>query len=252
MTAMNFSGKVAAVTGGGSGIGASVALALAEAGADVAVLDRNGAAAEDIARQIRETGRRALACAVDVANTRDVDRAFEAVDATFGGLHLAVNGAGIGSNDASIVDMDEDHFDRVIAVNLKGVWACMRAELRMMLRTGEGAVVNVSSALGLIGVPNCTDYTAAKHGVIGLTRSAALEVAERNIRVNAICPGIVRTPLVSHVTNTEAGQAMTAIHPMNRFAEPREIADAILWLLSPQSSFVTGAALPVDGGWTTR
>jgi NAD(P)-dependent dehydrogenase (short-subunit alcohol dehydrogenase family) len=137
-------------------------------------------------------------------------------------------------------------------VNLKGVWSCMKAELRMMLQAGGGAVVNVASALGLIGLPNCTDYAAAKHGVVGLTKSAAREVAEKNIRINAICPGIVRTPMVDHVVHTVDAATIAAIHPMNRFAEPGEMADAILWLLSPQSSFVTGMAMPVDGGWTTR
>ncbi|NBC37410.1 glucose 1-dehydrogenase [Novosphingobium sp. FSY-8] len=249
---MRFEGKVAAVTGGGSGIGANVALALAEAGADVAVIDRNADCAQDIARRIREMGRKATACAVDVSNMAEVDSAFALIGAQLGGLHLAVNSAGIGGGDKSLIDLDEAQFDRVIAVNLKGVWTCLKAELRMMLQSGEGAVVNVASALGLIGLPNCTDYAAAKHGVVGLTKSAALEVAEKNIRVNAICPGIVRTPLVSHVVDTDAAAALAAIHPMNRFAEPSEIAQAILWLLSPHASFVTGTAMPVDGGWTTR
>lgn len=246
-----FRGKVAFITGGGSGIGKAVAVSLGAQGARVAVCDRAIAQAEAVAADIRAAGGEAIAIAADVSVEAEVEAALALVVESFGGLDLAVNNAGIASCDLPLVEQSLEQFERVIGVNLKGVWLCLRREMALMMAGGGGSIVNTASALGLTALPNGSEYIAAKHGVVGLTKAAATEVSAKGVRVNAVCPGVIETPLTHHATtDPEYGVALKALHPIGRIGQAQEIADAILWLLSPRSSFVTGAAVPVDGGWT--
>ena len=246
-----FENKIAFITGAASGIGKAAAMALASQGARVAVCDVSAEAAESVARAIRDAAGDAVAIRADVSVAADVEAALERVLKAYGGIDLAVNNAGIGSCNLPLRDQSEQQFDRVISVNLKGVWLCLRGELALM--QPGGAIVNTASALGLIAMPNSSEYVAAKHGVIGLTRAAAVENSAKGIRVNAVCPGVIETPLTHHATSDPAANAfMTSLHPIGRLGQAAEIAAAIVWLLSPQASFVTGAALAVDGGWTAH
>jgi NAD(P)-dependent dehydrogenase (short-subunit alcohol dehydrogenase family) len=247
-TTTGVDGRVALVTGGGSGIGRATVRLLAARGARVvaADLDHDNAVAtveglgDDVAR-------------VDVTDADAFDAVVAEVVATFGGLDLAVNAAGISGTYSPIIDQGLDEWRRVVDVNLTSVFITLRAELRQMLAAGEravpGSIVNVSSAAGEMGVPGLAQYSAAKHGVIGLTRSAALEVARSGIRVNAVLPGIVRTPMLQRFAGgDEAVDAMAKGSPVGRPAEPEEIAQTIAWLCSDQASYVTGHALAADGG----
>lgn len=248
-----FSGKSALVTGGGSGIGAATAQAFARLGARVAVCDIAIDAAQAIADSIVAAGGDAFALAADVAATDSVAAMMRAVEDRFGGLDIAVNNAGIGGSGSLLTDVPEDHFDRVMAVNLKGVWQCMRHEIPLMLRNGGGVIVNTASALGMVARVNSSEYIAAKHAVVGMTKAAALEYSASGIRVNAVCPGVIVTLLVeSAMANPAIAADLLALHPIGRLGRVDEVADAIVWLASPQSSFVTGIALPVDGGWTAH
>jgi NAD(P)-dependent dehydrogenase (short-subunit alcohol dehydrogenase family) len=248
-----FEDKIAFVTGAGSGIGKAAALALGAHGARVAVCDLSESAAETVAQMIRGGGGEALSLRANVGVAADVDAALAQVVDRYGGLDLAVNNAGVGSCNLPLVEQSEEQFDRVIGVNLRGVWLCLRREIALMIERGGGAVVNTASALSLIAMPNCSEYVAAKHGVVGLTRAAAVENSAKGVRVNAVCPGIVETSMTQRRTSDPALNAvMKSLHPIGRLGQPDEIAAAILWLLSPQASFVTGAAIPVDGGWTAH
>ncbi len=250
---MIFKDKVAFVTGAGSGIGKAAAEALAAEGARVAVCDISMAAAEVVAGGIAARGGTALAVQGDVGNAASVDAALDRVVAAFGGLDMAVNNAGIGSARVPLTELSEEHFDRVMAVNLKGVWLCMRRQIPLMQARGGGAIVNTASALGLVALPNSSEYIAAKHGVVGLTRAAAMEFSAKGVRINAVCPGCVDTPLISESRADAAmDDFMRGLHPIGRLATSEEIAAAIIWLLSPQASFMTGTAMPVDGGWTAH
>ncbi|WP_110947831.1 glucose 1-dehydrogenase [Pseudomonas bohemica] len=245
-------GKVALVTGGASGIGRATALQFAQEGAAVVVADVNATAGEVLVSEIVRGGGRALFISVDVCDVASVKSMVKTTVESFGGLDCAFNNAGIPDGASSLLTSTQDNWDRVMAVNLEGVWHCMRAELDHMLSVGKGAIVNNSSRSGLVGIPSDGVYGAAKHAVIGLTKAAAVEFASRGVRVNAVCPGLVETAL-THTRFGDGLQTRSAIaNPLGRMAQPQEIAQAVVWLCSDAASFVVGVALPVDGGSTAR
>ncbi|MGE0483371.1 MAG: SDR family oxidoreductase [Gammaproteobacteria bacterium] len=246
--------KVALVTGGASGIGRASAVALAQAGATVMVADRDHDGCEETVETIRAAGGSAALHVVDVAREAEVERLVAETVATFGRLDLAFNNAGVGGTFAKTADYPAEDWDRVIAVNLTGVWYCMKYEIRHMLEQGGGAVVNTASVAGLVGMGGVPAYTAAKHGVVGLTRNAAIEYARNGIRVNAVCPGLVRTAMTEGAEAAMPGffDRLAKQEPIGRVAEPDEIASAVVWLLSDGASYMTGHALAVDGGFVAR
>jgi NAD(P)-dependent dehydrogenase (short-subunit alcohol dehydrogenase family) len=251
---MLFEGKVALVTGGAAGIGLATVRAFAATGAAVVVADINEEAARDAADQLVISGRQAIAVGCDVAEEAQVRHLVEVAVKTYGRLDAAFNNAGAQGPATDTADLESAEFDRTIAVNLRGVWACMKYELQQMRRQGHGAIVNCSSIGGLVGVPGRAAYHAAKHGILGLTKSAALEYAARGIRINAVCPGIIDTPMVAGMLAGEP-QVMNDMMrdvPMGRLGHAEEIASSVLWLCSPASHFVIGHSLAVDGGYTTR
>jgi NAD(P)-dependent dehydrogenase (short-subunit alcohol dehydrogenase family) len=249
-----FYGKVALVTGGASGIGRAAALQFGAEGAAVAVTDIDDQGAGSTAKAIEQAGGRAEAIKVDVADQESVRSMVDHVAATFGALHFAFNNAGIVGAGSSIADMPVEVWERGISVMLSGVFLCMKFEIPLLLESGGGAIVNTSSGAGLIGFPGMANYVAAKHGVIGLTKTAALEYIEAGIRINAICPGTARSRMVEEwMQGDPAAEAQVAgLHPIGRIASPDEIAAAALWLCSDQASFVVGHALVVDGGYTIK
>jgi NAD(P)-dependent dehydrogenase (short-subunit alcohol dehydrogenase family) len=249
---LDFTGQVALVTGAASGMGLATAQAFAEAGAAVALADMNEPEAKRIADQLVRTGHKAIAVRNDVADESQVKAMVEQIVSTFGRLDAAFNNAGIQSPAVETADASGEEFERVNAVNLRGVWNCMKYELLQMRKQGSGAIVNNSSIGGLIGLPGRAIYHASKHGVIGLTKSAAMEYASRGIRINAVCPGTIDTPMVQEMLAKEP-EAMREIlreQPIGRLGRAEEIASAVLWLCSPGASFVIGHALAVDGGFT--
>jgi NAD(P)-dependent dehydrogenase (short-subunit alcohol dehydrogenase family) len=246
-------GKVARVSGGGGGIGRAAALAFAREGARVAVADFAADTARDTVALINEAGGQAITLTGDVTRAKDARALIEDTVAAYGRLDCAFNNAGIAPYqvDASgkkTAEWSEESFDRMIAVNLKGVWLCMREEIRQMLSQGGGAIVNTGSIAGLIGLVTSSAYVAAKHGVIGLTKTAALEYAEAKIRVNAVCPGFIQTRMTED-TMRRRGEQILAQIPSHRMGKPEEIAEMVVWLCSERASYVTGAAYNVDGGW---
>jgi NAD(P)-dependent dehydrogenase (short-subunit alcohol dehydrogenase family) len=249
-----FDGKVALITGGGSGIGRATALAFARAGARVVVADLRAEGGEETAAQIQADAGEAMAVRVDVALASEVEAMVAATVAAYGRLDIAFNNAGVASGGAFTADCSEEAFDWVIAINLKGVRLCMKHEIAQMLRQGGGAIVNASSVLGLVGLSGRGDYVAAKHAVIGLTRTAALEYAQQGIRVNAVCPGYIMTPLIDGVLRREPERLarMVAAEPVGRLGQPEEVAAAVLWLCSDAASFVTGHPLAVDGAFLAQ
>lgn len=247
--------KVSLVTGGASGIGRATALAFAQSGVKVVLADLSAEAGESAAAQIsKETGVPASFVECDVSKPADVERMVRHALERFGRIDYAFNNAGTEGIQAATAECSEENWDRTVATDLKGTWLCMKYEIPQMLKQGGGAIVNCSSIAGLVGFPNLPAYVASKHGVIGLTKTAALEYAKNNIRVNAVCPGIIHTPMVDRFVggNVEAMQALTAGEPIGRIGEPSEVAEAVLYLCSSRASFVTGVAMPVDGGWVAQ
>nr|WP_294510570.1 glucose 1-dehydrogenase [uncultured Rhodopila sp.] len=247
-------GKIAVVTGGGNGIGREAALAFAREGARVAVADYEANAAADTVGLINAGGGQAISLSGDVTVAADVQAMLDATIAAYGRLDCAFNNAGIAPYQVDAAgklthEWSESAFDRMIDVNLKSVWLCLKHELPLLRANGGGAIVNTASIAGLIGLRGSTAYVAAKHAVIGLTKTAAMEYAADGIRVNAVCPGFITTRMTTW-TRENRGEAIVAGTPLGRFGEPREIAEMVVWLCSDRASFVTGAAYQVDGGWT--
>ena len=250
----DFTDQVALVTGGSSGMGLATAQAFAEAGAAVVLADVNEAALNAAAEALTTAGHDALGVVCDVSQEDQVDAMVNQAVTTFGRLDMAFNNAGIQAPPTDAADERAETFDRVNGINLRGVWACMKHELRQMRAQGSGAIVNCSSLGGLVGLPGRAAYHASKHGVIGLTRSAALEYAPRGIRINAVCPGTIETPMVTDMIAKGELSVPDAVanQPIGRLGRADEIAAAVLWLSSPGASLIVGVALPVDGGYTAR
>ncbi len=242
--------KIALVTGAGSGIGRAAAQIFAREGAKVAAADVNRASAEETVGMIREAGGEAFGLQADVSKAAEVEAMVDAVVGTYGRLDCAFNNAGIEGVLASTADYTEADWAPVIAVNLSGVWLCMKYEIPRLLETGGGAIVNTSSAAGLLGAPHMPAYVASKHGVIGLTKTAALEYAKSGVRVNAVCPGVIDTSMVGRLKERRPRMFEKIVRgePIGRIGQPEEIAETAVWLCSDAASFVTGHAMSVDGG----
>jgi NAD(P)-dependent dehydrogenase (short-subunit alcohol dehydrogenase family) len=247
-----FTDKIVFVTGATSGIGRATALAFAREGAKVAIVDRDSDGIEEVARLIADAGSKAVAIAGDVSRSVDVRAALDRTVDAFGGLDIAFNNAGIEQTKVPIGDLEEDEFDRLVGVDLRGAFLCMKHQLPLMLARGSGRIVNTSSAAGLWAFKDQAAYTAARHGIVGLTKTAAMEYIDRGIRINAICPGIIDTAMIDRLTggSDNAEQAMIAQEPIGRLGRPEEIAAAVLFLCSDEASFVVGHAMVVDGGQT--
>lgn len=250
----NFAGKVALVTGAASGIGRAAALRFAANRAAVVVADRNEELGRAVAMQIEKAGGKAFFMSCDISRADDCAALIESCVSRFGALDYAFNNAGIGVRLAPVEEMPLDIWQQTLDINLTGVFNCLRYEVAAMRKAGRGAVVNNASVMGLVGGLNASAYSAAKHGVIGLTRTAALDCRDSGIRVNAICPGFTETPMTDQggVGKPKAVEAAVRQTPLGRMAQPEEIAEAALWLCSDAASFVTGVALPIDGGFTAR
>lgn len=250
-------GKVAIVTGAAAGIGRATVLAFVKAGARVVAADVNEAGGEETARLAAAAGGEVRFVRADVTKDEDVAKMVQLAKDAFGGLDYAFNNAGIEGVLAPTADYPEEAWQRVIDVNLTSVWRCMKHEIPAMLERGGGAIVNNASILGIVGFANAPAYTASKHGVVGLTKAAAQEYAQRGIRINAVCPGFIETPMVMERgvqagVNREVHDQLASLHPLGRLGKPEEIAEAVLWLCSDRASFVTGFPLVVDGGYISR
>jgi NAD(P)-dependent dehydrogenase (short-subunit alcohol dehydrogenase family) len=246
--------RVAFVTGASSGIGRATALAFAGQGAKVACVDVLEKSGVETCEAINRAGGQAIFIRCDVSKSADVKQAVDKTIDTFGRIDFAFNNAGIEGSQAATPDCTEENWDRVININLKGVWLCMKYQIPRMLAQGSGVIVNCSSIAGMVGFQGIPAYTASKHGVLGLTKTAALEFAKTKLRVNAVCPGVIQTPMIDRFVHGEAQirNQLTAGEPVGRVGEPDEVASAVLWLCDDSASFVTGHALAVDGGWTAQ
>ncbi len=250
-----FVGKVALVTGGTGGIGRATAIAFAKEGARVAVVGRREAEGHETVRLVEKAGGEGLFVAADVGREADARHMAELTMARFGRLDCAFNNAGVEGRAGTIPEQFETNFDFVFNTNVKGTWLALKYEIPTMLKSGGGAIVNNASVGGLLGMHSMGIYSASKHAICGLTKSAALEFAKKGVRVNAVAPGGVQTDMLDRVTggpDTEARAKMAKFHPVGRVADPAEIAAAVLWFCSPEASFVTGQVLAVDGGFSAR
>ena len=252
MSKQGFAGKSVLVTGAAGGIGRAAALAFAGAGARVAVVDVDAKGGEDTVALIAQAGGEAFFVKADVSQSAQVEAMVAAVVERWGRLDCAFNNAGIEIEHLPLADSDEATFDRLIGVNVKGVWLCMKHEIRQMLKQGGGTIVNTASVAGLVGAPLMPLYAASKHAVVGLTKTAAAEYGKAGIRVNSVCPGIIRTPMLERALEREPRREKSIVkaHPIGRLGEAEEIANAAVWLCSDAASFVTGHQLAVDGGLT--
>ncbi len=251
---MQLDGKIALITGGGSGIGRETAVLFAKHGAKVAIADINPVGGQETVEMIAKQGGEAFFVQVDVSQASQVEHMVNAVVGRYGRLDIAFNNAGIEGTPVRTADVTEADFDQIMAVNVKGVWLCMKYELQQMLLQGGGTIINAASVAGLIGAHSMPAYAASKHAVVGLTRTAAVEYARKGIRVNAVCPAVIRTAMVERaieqLPQLEQGALMN--NPSRRLGETHEVAEAVLWLASDASSFTNGAALTVDGGLTAQ
>jgi len=252
---ISFTDKVALVTGAGSGLGLATAHAFAQAGASVVLADSNAKTVRSAAEALKAQGHEALAVHCDVSDDSQVEAMVRGTIEAFGRLDAAYNNAGVQNVLAETAETTREDYDRVMGINLRGVWSSMRSELKHMREQGSGAIVNCSSLGGLVGGAERGIYHAAKHGVIGFTKSAALEYAARGIRINAVCPGLIQTPMSEQMVAMGQGEALKAMErsiPMARVGRPEEIANAVLWLCSDAASYVTGQSISVDGGFIMR
>lgn len=245
--------KVALVTGAGSGIGRSTALAFAKEGAKVVVADIAVPDGEKTVRMIGDAGGEATFVKVDISKASEVEDMVNTAVQSYGRLDCAHNNAGIEGPAIATADVTEEDWDRVMDINLKGAWLCTKYEVKQMLAQGGGAIVNTASGLGVVGLPSIAAYTASKHGVVGLTQAAALDYATQGIRVNAVMPGVTRTPMMDRQMSGAhlEEDVYVRLHPIGRLGQPEEIAEAVIWLCSDRASFVTGHAMAVDGGYLT-
>ena len=247
-----FTGKTAIVTGGSFGIGRATAINFAIRGAKVAIVD----CIEDneTLELIKASGGEAIFIKCDVSNVDEVKKMFEEIIRTFGKIDYAFNNAGIEGISALTHECTDENWDRTIGVNLKGIWLCMKYEIQQMLKQGKGAIVNNASIAGLVGFQGLPAYSASKHGIVGLTKTSALEYAKSGIRVNAVCPGVIKTPMIDRFTGNdkEAEKQFENMEPIGRMGEPEEVAEVVIWLCSESASFVTGNAMQVDGGWVAQ
>lgn len=247
-----FKEKVAIVTGGSFGIGRATAIAFAKKGAKIAVVD--WLEDSETLNVIKSLGGEAIFIKCDISKPEDVKAMVEKVIATFGRLDYAFNNAGIEGNNGSVYECTEENWDKTIGINLKGIWLSMKYEIPEMLKQGKGVIINCASIAGLVGFPGLPAYVASKHGVIGLTKTSALECAKLGIRVNAVCPGAIKTPMIDRITGNkkEVEEQFAAMEPIGRLGQPEEVANAVLWLCSDDASFITGHAMAVDGGWVAQ
>lgn len=248
-------GKVAFVTGGASGIGRATAIAFAQKGAHVVITDVSDKNGQAVVQEIQDRNGHALFIHLDVTKPEEVEQAVQAAVKEYGRLDYGVNNAGIGGGSAPVGDHKVEDWNAVIAVNLTGVFLCMKYELQQMEKQGSGVVVNMASILGQVGFANSVGYVAAKHGVIGMTETAAIDYATKGIRVNAVCPGFIETPMLSGAgmtRGTDLYNAIASLHPMKRLGVAEEIASTVVWLCSDEASFVTGESIRVDGGYVAQ
>lgn len=253
--AERYSGKVALITGASSGIGKAAASAFAQAGYATAIADRNEMAGQKIAEELHSEAAPCIFIRCDIAEEAGVRNLIARIKSAFGHLDAAFNNAGIEGDQGDTAECSTENWDRVIAVNLRGTWLCMKYEIEQMLGQEDGgSIVNCASVAGIVAMADIPAYVASKHGVVGLTKAAALEFATRKIRVNAVCPGAIETPMLERFMrgSNDAREMLVASEPIGRTGKPAEIASAALWLCSPGASFVTGHALAVDGGWTAQ
>ena len=250
----NLAGKTAIVTGGASGIGEATALLFAENDCNVVISDLNEEKGNRLAEQIKQSGGKAIFIKADVSKPEDCEMLVSKTVEAFGATDFAFNNAGIGGKNNAVADMSIEGWNKVIAINLNSVFYCMKYQLQQMLKQGSGSIVNNSSILGQVGFPNAAGYVAAKHGVVGLTRTAALEYSAKGIRVNAIGPAFINTPLLSEAgMNDDVKQSLLVpLHPLGRLGESKEVAELVVWLSSDKASFVTGSYYAIDGGYLAK